>query len=198
MFITVRENKNENKADERGQGCRRVHPRQRGGCSRCRRVRNVPRDGSFVSPRRIWVEMLFLSTRLRDAEAELAVGNHDHRANERGCLVRNSPKPARKFGDGSLRLNFPLWTSRIPIRNDNGNFHASGVFLMFQVHLPSHIHGGNGDKINSEGIYTEQVHLPAESLELAGLRGDYQRIRHHRHGSRQSGRSQDVQGVEST
>jgi len=31
--------------------------------------------------------MPFFSTRLRDAEAELAVGNHDRRANERGCLV---------------------------------------------------------------------------------------------------------------
>lgn len=72
------------------------------------------------------------------------------------------------------------------------------MFLMFQIYLPSHIHGGNGDKINSEGIYTEQVHLSAESLELVGFRGDYQRLRHYRNGSRESGRSQDVQGVEST
>lgn len=76
--------------------------------------------------------------------------------------------------------------------------HAFVMFLMFQIYLPSHIHGGNGGKINSEGIYTEQVHLSAESMELVGLRGDYQRIRDYWDGSRESGRSQDVQGVEST
>jgi len=72
------------------------------------------------------------------------------------------------------------------------------MFLMLQIYLPSHIHGGNGNKINREGIYIEQVHLSTESLELVGLRGDYQRICHYRDGSRESGRSQDIQGVEST
>lgn len=72
------------------------------------------------------------------------------------------------------------------------------VSLMFQIYLPSRIHMGNGGQINSKGIYTEQVHLSTESMELVGLRGDYQRIRDYRDGSRESGRSQDIQGVEST
>lgn len=72
------------------------------------------------------------------------------------------------------------------------------MFFMFQICLPRHIHGGNGDKIDSEGIYTKQVHLSTESMELVRLRGDNQRIRDYEDGSRESGRSQDVQGVEST
>lgn len=71
------------------------------------------------------------------------------------------------------------------------------MFLMLQIYLPSHIHGGNGDKISREGIYTMQVHLSTESMELVGLRGDYQRIRHYRDARRESGRPQDVQSVES-
>lgn len=66
----------------------------------------------------------------------------------------------------------------------------------FQVHFPGDLHGGDDNQVHSERVYTEQVHIPTEPLELAGLRGDHLRLRHHRHGGRQPGWFEDLQGAE--
>lgn len=56
-----------------------------------------------------------------------------------------------------------------------------------QIHILGHLHGGDGHQDHIQGIHTEQVHVPAEPMELAGLHRHHFRLRDHRHGGRQSG-----------
>lgn len=66
------------------------------------------------------------------------------------------------------------------------------MFILFQVHFFSYIHGRDDNKKCSERIHPEQVHVPEKSLELARFRRDNKRLRDHRHGNEQSGRIEDI------
>lgn len=70
------------------------------------------------------------------------------------------------------------------------------LFLCLQVHIPSNIHSRDVNKMHSERLHIEQVHLPTEPLELAGLCGDHFWLRHYRHGGRKPGWLEDLQGTE--
>lgn len=59
--------------------------------------------------------------------------------------------------------------------------------VVLQVHLPGDLHGGDDHQVGGEGFHLEQVHVPAQPVELVGLCGDHVRLRHHRHGRGQSG-----------
>ncbi|XP_042233156.1 uncharacterized protein LOC121873582 [Homarus americanus] len=50
-----------------------------------------------------------------------------------------------------------------------------------RVYVLSHLLGGDDDQDGSQRVYPQQVHLPKEPLELAGLRGHRFRLRHPRH-----------------
>lgn len=56
------------------------------------------------------------------------------------------------------------------------------LYNLFQIHFPGHLHGRDDHQVDCQGVHPQQVHLPAEPLELAGLRGHHLGLRHHRHG----------------
>lgn len=68
------------------------------------------------------------------------------------------------------------------------------MLICSQVHLLGNLHGWNGDKINSEGFYIEQIYLSKEPLELAGFFSNHKRLRDDRYGGGKSGGFKDFQG----
>lgn len=67
---------------------------------------------------------------------------------------------------------------------------------MLQVYFFSNLYPRNDNKNHRKRFYIKQVHVPAESVELAGFRGDNQRLRHHRYGGGKPGGPEDVSSVE--
>lgn len=71
------------------------------------------------------------------------------------------------------------------------------TFLCVQVHLLSYLHGRDDHQVCCQGVHHEQVHVPPKPLELAGLRGHHQWVRHHRDGGGQLSGSANIQGPSS-
>lgn len=63
---------------------------------------------------------------------------------------------------------------------------------VFQVHVPRDLHSGDDNQVGCQGLHPQQVHVPAEPLELARLRRHHVRLRHHRHGGWQLGGAADL------
>lgn len=57
-----------------------------------------------------------------------------------------------------------------------------------QVYVLGDLLGGDDDQDSGQGLHPEQVHIPTQPVELAGLRGDCVRLRHHRHRAGRYGR----------
>lgn len=67
--------------------------------------------------------------------------------------------------------------------------------LSLQVHFSNNLHCRNGYKDNRQRVPAEQVHVPAKSVELAGLCCNNIRLHHHSHRDEQSGRAANVPSV---
>lgn len=65
----------------------------------------------------------------------------------------------------------------------SGNF----VGLPFQIHISGDLHGGDDHQKYSKGLHPQQIHLPAEPLELARFRCDHEWLRHDWHGGGEFG-----------
>ena len=68
--------------------------------------------------------------------------------------------------------------------------------FLHQVDLPRHLLARGAHQVDRQGLHPQQVHVPAESVELARLHRGRPRLRHALRQPGQPGRPADVPGAQ--